>query len=83
MSGQAKFFAKKHLAVVVLLTLMALGFRLFIALRLPTDEPDDGRLYARIATNLLDHHVYTIATEEPFEPTYIRLPGYPMFLAAV
>src|SRR2546421_7985171 len=83
MSGQAKFFAKKHLAVVVLLTLMALGFRLFIALRLPTDEPDDGRLYARIATNLLDHHVYTIATEEPFEPTYIRLPGYPLFLAAV
>ncbi|HJQ25514.1 MAG TPA: glycosyltransferase family 39 protein [Blastocatellia bacterium] len=83
MSGQAKFFAKKHLAMAVLLTLVALGFRLFIALRLPTDEPDDGRLYARIANNLLDHHVYTIATEEPFEPTYIRLPGYPLFLAAV
>src|SRR5581483_7543402 len=83
MSGQAKFFAKKHLAMAVLLTFIALGFRLFIALRLPTDEPDDGRLYARIANNVLDHHVYTIATEEPFEPTYIRLPGYPLFLAAV
>src|SRR5205085_2268986 len=82
MSGQSKFFTKKHLAVALLLTLVALGFRLFIALRLPTDEPDDGRLYARIANNVLDRHGYSIATEEPFEPTYIRLPAYPLFLAA-
>src|SRR6201995_2921227 len=83
MTGQPKFFTKKSLAVAVLLTLVALGFRLFIALRLPTDEPDDGRLYARIANNVLDHGVYSIATEEPYSPTYIRLPGYPLFLAAV
>ena len=83
MSGQPKFFAKKQIAIALLLTLLALGFRLFIALRLPTDEPDDGRLYARIAGNVLDHHVYSIATEEPFEPTYIRLPGYPLFLALI
>src|SRR5689334_1095184 len=83
MIGQAKFFAKKHLAVALLLTCAALGFRLFIALHLPTDEPDDGRLYARIANNLLDHGSFSIAIEEPFEPTYIRLPGYPLFLAAV
>jgi len=83
MTGQAKFFAKKHLAAALLLTFAALGFRLFIALRLPTDEPDDGRLYARIANNVLDHGSFSIATEEPFEPTYIRLPGYPLFLAAV
>ncbi|HKP11961.1 MAG TPA: hypothetical protein VJZ91_07605 [Blastocatellia bacterium] len=83
MSGQPKFFAKKQIAIALLLTLMALGFRLFIALKLPTDEPDDGRLYARIANNVLDRHVYSIATEEPFEPTYIRLPGYPLFLALV
>jgi Dolichyl-phosphate-mannose-protein mannosyltransferase len=83
MSGQAKFFAKKHLAVALLLTFAALGFRLFIALRLPNDEPDDGRLYARIANNVLDHNSFSIATEAPFEPTYIRLPGYPLFLAAV
>src|SRR5438128_3000474 len=83
MSGQSKFFTKKHLAVALLLTLFALGFRLFIALKLPTDEPDDGRLYARIANNVLDHGSYSIATEAPFEPTYIRLPGYPLFVAAV
>src|SRR5205085_6851397 len=83
MSGQSKFFTKKHLAVALLLTLFALGFRLFIALKLPTDEPDDGRLYARIANNVLDHGSFSIATEAPFEPTYIRLPGYPLFLATV
>jgi hypothetical protein len=83
MSGQPKFFAKKQIAIALLLTLLALGFRLFIALKLPTDEPDDGRLYARIANNVLDHHGYSIATEEPFEPTYIRLPGYPLFLALI
>jgi hypothetical protein len=83
MTGQPKCFTKKHLALVVLLTFVALGFRLFIALKLPTDEPDDGRLYARIANNVLDHQSFSIASEAPFEPTYIRLPGYPLFLAAV
>src|ERR1041384_6908818 len=83
MSSQLKFFTKKHLAVALLLTLFALGFRMFIALKLPTDEPDDGRLYARIANNVLDRNCFSIATEEPFEPTYIRLPGYPLFLATV
>jgi hypothetical protein len=83
MSGQPKFFSKRHIVIALLLTTLALGFRLFIALRLPNDEPDDGRLYARIANNVLDQHVYSIETEAPFEPTYIRLPGYPLFLALV
>ena len=83
MTGQPKFFTKKHIAIAVLLTLAALGGRLFIALKLPNDAPDDGRLYARIARNMLDQRVYTIALEEPYSPTYIRLPGYPVFLAAV
>src|SRR5215471_5633135 len=74
---------KTFVAIAVLLTLAIAGSRLYVALRLATDEPDDGRLYARIALNVLDHHGYTIETEEPYSPTYIRLPGYPLFLAAV
>src|ERR687884_671571 len=75
---------KTRLSVLyALLLLVALGFRLFIALRLPNDEPDDGRVYSQIANNVLDQHVYSIETEAPFEPTYIRLPGYPLFLALV
>ena len=74
---------KKYVALAVFLTIAGLGFRLFLALRLPTDEPDDGRLYARIATNILEHRGYSIETEEPYSPTLIRVPGYPLFMAGV
>src|SRR6185369_354715 len=74
---------KKYIAIAVFLTLAGLGFRLFLALRLPNDEPDDGRLYARIAMNVLVHRSYSIDTEEPYSPTYVRVPGYPLFLAGV
>jgi Dolichyl-phosphate-mannose-protein mannosyltransferase len=74
---------KKHVAIAILLTIAGLGFRLFVALHLPTDEPDDGRLYARIALNVLEHRTYSIETEEPYSPTLIRVPGYPLFLAGL
>jgi len=66
-----------------LLLLVALGFRLFVALRLPNDDPDDGRVYAQIATNVLEQHVYSHENQPPYPPSLIRLPGYPLFLAAV
>src|SRR5262249_46013702 len=56
---------------------------LFLAVKLPSDEPDDGRVYALIARNVLDHHSYSLETEEPYAPTLIRVPGYPLFLAGV
>lgn len=74
---------KKYIATAVLLTIAGLGFRLFLALHLPNDEPDDGRLYARIAINVLEHRSYSIETEEPYSPTLIRVPGYPVFIAGV
>lgn len=74
---------KKYIAIAVVLTIAGLGFRLLLALHLPNDEPDDGRLYARIALNVLEHRTYSIETEEPYSPTLIRVPGYPLFLAGV
>ena len=68
---------------VVLLILGALGFRLFIALRLPNDEPGDGKVYSQIARNVLEQHVYSHETQAPYVPSLIRLPGYPLFLASV
>src|SRR6476620_5876714 len=65
------------------LLLLALGFRLFVALRLPNDTPDDGRVYAQIARNVLEQHVYSHEEQPPFVPSLIRLPGYPFLLAAV
>lgn len=74
---------KRYIAAAVLLTIIGLGFRLFIALDWPSDEPDDGRLYARIAINILEHRSYSIETEEPYPPTFIRVPGYPLLLAGI
>ena len=65
------------------LLLVAFGFRLFIALRLPNDEPDDGRVYSQIARNILEQHVYSHENQAPFPPSLIRLPGYPLFLAGI
>ncbi|HEY6661265.1 MAG TPA: glycosyltransferase family 39 protein [Pyrinomonadaceae bacterium] len=75
---------KKRLwSVYALLLLVALSFRLFVALRLPNDEPDDGRVYSQIARNVLEQHVYSHESQPPYVPSLIRLPGYPLFLAGV
>src|SRR5882724_4911587 len=74
---------KRHLAIGVALTIAAAGFRLFLSLRLPNDDDDDGRFYAQIARNLLDHRGYSGEEEEPYVPTYVRVPGYPLFLAGI
>ncbi|HEY8411751.1 MAG TPA: glycosyltransferase family 39 protein [Pyrinomonadaceae bacterium] len=77
------FHNKRLWSVYALLLLVALGFRLFVALRLPNDEPDDGRVYAQIAINVLEQHVYSHDNQPPYAPSLIRLPGYPLFLAGV
>lgn len=75
--------SKKKWLAYSLLLLVAFSFRLFVALRLPNDEPDDGRVYAQIARNMLEQHVYSIESQAPYTPTLIRLPGYPLFIAAI
>ena len=70
-------------SVYALILLVALSFRLFVALRLPNDEPDDGRVYSQIARNVLEQHVYSHDAQPPFNPSLIRLPGYPLFLAGI
>ncbi len=76
-------YNKRLWSVYALLLLVALGFRLFVALRLPNDDPDDGRVYAQLATNVLEQHVYSHEAQPPYPPSLIRLPGYPLFLVAV
>ena len=75
--------SKKKWFVYAVILLVALSFRLFIALRLPNDEPDDGRVYSQIARNVLEQHVYSIESQAPYTSTLIRLPGYPFFIAAI
>jgi 4-amino-4-deoxy-L-arabinose transferase-like glycosyltransferase len=78
MSNKRRFWI-----VYAAILIIALGFRVFVALRLANDEPDDGRVYAQIARNVLEQHVYSHDMQAPFNPSIIRLPGYPLFLAAI
>ena len=74
---------RKQWVLFLALLIVAATFRLAVAHWLPNDAPDDGRVYAQIARNTLEQHVYSHATEAPYDPTLIRLPGYPLFLASI
>ena len=73
---------KKYLVFVGIL-FVAATFRIVVAHRWPNDLPEDGKVYAQIARNVLEQHVYSHETEAPFDPSFIRLPGYPLFLASI
>lgn len=77
------FLQRKALLVYVLLLLTAFSFRFYLASFFPNDEPNDGKVYAQIARNILEQRVYSHASEPPYEPSLIRLPGYPLFLASI
>ena len=77
------FKPQKKWFVFLVLLVVAAGFRVAIARWFPNDAPDDGRIYAQIARNVLEQHVYSHETAPPYDPSYIRLPGYPLFLSAV
>jgi hypothetical protein len=69
--------------VFFLVLLAGVAFRIFVAHHWPNDTPDDSKIYAQIARNVLEQHTYSIATEAPYDPTLIRLPGYPLLLATI
>ena len=76
-------FNRKQWFIVAALLIVAATFRISVAHWLPNDLPDDGRVYAQMARNVLEQHVYSHDSEAPFNPSLIRLPGYPLFLATV
>jgi hypothetical protein len=74
---------RKGILVYTLLLVAAFSFRAAVARLLPNDTPFDGKVYAQIARNVLEQHSYSHATEPPYEPSIIRLPGYPLFIAGI
>lgn len=74
---------QKEWTIYVVLLLAALTFRVGLARFLPNDDPYDGKVYAQLARNLIERHVYSHSPEPPFEPSIIRLPGYPLLLAGI
>jgi len=74
---------QKRWILFAFLFLAAASFRIAVAHWLPNDGPDDGRVYAQMARNLLEQHVFSHDAQAPYEPSLIRLPGYPFFFAGV
>lgn len=64
----------------LLVTLAAFALRIFLYIRFP-HVTGDSLVYGDIAKNWLQHGIYGLTHAEGPRPTWIRLPGYPAFLA--
>jgi len=73
---------RKHSRFFLFVTLAAAGLRLLFIFHFPAIT-SDSFVYGDIAKNWLQHGIYGQSGPEEISPTYIRLPGYPAFLAAV
>jgi 4-amino-4-deoxy-L-arabinose transferase-like glycosyltransferase len=73
---------RQHLRFYLITLLAAVALRLLFILRFP-GVTTDSFIYGDIAKNWLLHGVYGVSGANGPDPTWIRLPGYPAFLAAV
>jgi len=73
---------RRHLRFFLVVTLVAAGLRLLFIFRFP-GITTDSFVYGDIAKNWLRHGIYGLSGPDEISATYIRLPGYPAFLAAV
>lgn len=73
---------RQHRRYFLGITLAGLALRLFFFFHYPAIT-DDSRVYADFATNLTHHGVYGRTLNEQVVPADSRLPGYPLFLAAI
>ena len=78
---EVRALIKSHAIFFAALTVAAIALRLVFVLHWPVVQ-GDALIYAEIAKNLLNEHVYGLARATGMFPTLIRLPGYPLFLAA-
>src|SRR5215813_4872326 len=74
---------RRYLWIVIGILSFAALFRVAVVHWLPNDTPGDGIVYAQMARNVLEQHVYSHDTQAPYGPSLIRLPGYPLFLAGI
>jgi 4-amino-4-deoxy-L-arabinose transferase-like glycosyltransferase len=73
---------RNHFRFFGWVTLAGVALRLLFILRFP-GVTTDSFVYGDIAKNWLQHGIYGLSGVDEISPTYIRLPGYPAFVAAV
>lgn len=71
---------RQHRRLFLWVMFAAVALRLFFILAFPVTQ-GDTLVYGDIAKNWLDHHIFGQTINGEPEPTLIRLPGYPAFLA--
>ena len=78
----ASNFLRRHWRFFLLFSVIAFAFRLWFLFRFRMLTADTF-IYGDIARNWLESGVYGISGAAGPEATYIRMPGYPAFLAAI
>jgi 4-amino-4-deoxy-L-arabinose transferase-like glycosyltransferase len=73
---------RRHIGFFSWVTLAALALRILFFYRFPSITADSF-VYGDIAKNWLQHGIYGLSGSDGIMPTYIRLPGYPAFLALI
>jgi 4-amino-4-deoxy-L-arabinose transferase-like glycosyltransferase len=73
---------RKHTRFFLWATLAGVALRLLFIFRFP-GVSTDSFVYGDIAKNWLQHAIYGLSGINEISPTYIRLPGYPAFLAVI
>jgi 4-amino-4-deoxy-L-arabinose transferase-like glycosyltransferase len=73
---------RQHPRFFLCATLAGVVLRFLFIFRFP-GVTTDSFVYGDIAKNWLQHGIYGLSGINEISPTYIRLPGYPAFLAAV
>jgi 4-amino-4-deoxy-L-arabinose transferase-like glycosyltransferase len=73
---------RRNLRFFLIFSAVALVLRLIFIFRFP-GVVTDSFVYGDIAKNWLQHGIYGLSGTEEISPTYIRLPGYPAFLAFI
>src|SRR5438045_4412175 len=78
--AEVREIVRRHWRYFFFFTTVAVALRLFFIFRYPSIS-GDSLIYGDIAKNWLRHGVYGLSVGNGAQPTYIRLPGYPAFLA--
>ncbi|HEY2867024.1 MAG TPA: phospholipid carrier-dependent glycosyltransferase [Pyrinomonadaceae bacterium] len=90
-AGLRKRIVRRRRAAIVVFALVgvtALFVDVWMAMGLYQTAPEgDAKIYSRMAVNIVDHGVFSTEDQPDaagqFKPSIIRLPGYPLFLAAI
>ena len=77
-----KELIRRNLRWFVVCAAAGLLLRLIFLFRFPA-VVTDSFIYGDIAKNWLQHGIYGLSGPDEISPTYIRLPGYPAFLAFI